>query len=104
MSGEAGFGEILLIIGMFCWVGSLLASDAGMSCADGVSLTCAEFCVCGGLSIITALIFEPGEWSTPYTSIVLNWQGIVLVGVTEAMAFLLSTVGQLHTPGMIYNI
>lgn len=99
MTGDVGYGEILVFISVFCWVGSIIAADMGMDCTDGVSLTCVEFIMCAILNIIVAIVFEPAEWTSPYTNTKSNWQFILLVGVTEALAFLLSTVGQRYTSG-----
>jgi drug/metabolite transporter (DMT)-like permease len=93
-SGE-GKGELLVFISVFCWVGSIIGSDIGLErkvCP--VSITCVDFVICTVLNIILAIYLEPEQWVYPYTAMRENIWWMVLVGVTEAIAFLLSTYGQ----------
>jgi drug/metabolite transporter (DMT)-like permease len=99
LAGAEGRGEILVFISMFCWVVSILASDAASKLVDCISLTCVDFAICTVFNILLALWMEPEQWKYPFTEINSCWSMILLVGFTEAAAFTSSTLGQMYTPG-----
>lgn len=94
-SSSEGKGELLVFISVFCWVGSIIGSDIGLEkkvCP--VAITCVDFVICTVFNIILAVYWEPEQWVYPYTAIRSNIWWMVIVGFTEAIAFLLSTYGQ----------
>lgn len=101
-AGAEGLGKILVFVSMFCWVISILASDSASKRVDCVSLTCIEFAICTVLNLVTALLLEPEEWVYPFASVRRNWLPILIVGITEGAAFLISTIGQMVSA--IYKI
>jgi drug/metabolite transporter (DMT)-like permease len=90
-------GEVIVFISMFFWVGSIVFADLASKQLDGVWLTMVEFSLTAVVTIFAALYFEPSEWTFPFVSAQNNWGMIVLVGITEALAFALSTVGQAYS-------
>lgn len=96
LDSEAGQGEILLLISVFAWAVSILASDSASKRVDCVSLTCIEFAISGLLNFLAAYLFESKDWSFPpnYPNVV--WLSIFIVGITEAAAFLFSMLGQMY--------
>lgn len=90
-------GEVIVFISMFFWVGSIVFADLASKQLDGVWLTMIEFSLTAVVTIFAAIYFESEEWVFPFVSAQNNWQMIVLVGITEALAFALSTVGQTYS-------
>lgn len=91
-----GSGEVLLFLGMLCCVVNIMAADAATKRVDCIALTCMEFSVTAALCTLASLTFEPQMWT--WRAFCDGWEMIVLVGCTEAAAFLLSTLGQMYTP------
>ena len=56
---------------------------------DSINLTFVMFFASALLALVLSLVFEPTEWVYPFTSIVDNYQWILLIGLTEAVAFTL---------------
>jgi drug/metabolite transporter (DMT)-like permease len=96
--GAIKMGEVIVFISMFCWVVSIMLSDVGSKKVEVVTLTLIDFFITTIITIGFALYFEPEAWVYPYTSIRSNWISIVVVGFSEAVAFTLSTLGQMYTP------
>ncbi len=95
--GDAmGYGEFLIILSMFCWVASIIIGDVAAKNLDVISFTLVDFSTCLVLSIITAALYEPECFIYPFTPFTKNWLVILIVGVGEAAAFPLSTLGQTH--------
>jgi drug/metabolite transporter (DMT)-like permease len=90
-------GEIIVFISMLGWVVSIISADVGTTRGvDGISFTTMEFAVATVLSICLALIFEPSSFLYPYHLIFSSWKMILFVGITEAISFLLATLGQMY--------
>lgn len=89
-------GEYLVMGSVLFWIINLMAADAASKQVDCLSLTLGEFVIVTVLTTISALIFEPQYWIDPLSHL-YEYLGIfVLVGLTEAGAFLLSTIGQTY--------
>ena len=101
-------GEVIVFISMFFWVGSIVFADISSKQLDGVWLTLVEFTVTMIVTIIVAYIVEPDEWVYPFVSAQQNWKMIIIVGICEATAFALSTVGQTYSSptraALIYSL
>jgi drug/metabolite transporter (DMT)-like permease len=90
-------GEIIVFIGMLCWVVAIISADVGITRGvDGVSFTTTECAVTTVLSLCLALIFESSSFVYPFYLILSSWKMILFVGVAEAMSFLLATLGQMY--------
>jgi drug/metabolite transporter (DMT)-like permease len=87
-------GEVIIFISMLFWVASIMLSDIASKQLDGVWITFFEFSFTTVLTIAIALYFEPQEWVFPFVNAQQNWDMMLIVGFTEAVAFALSTVGQ----------
>jgi len=96
--GAIGEGEVIVFVSMLFWVISIIISDMGTKKVDVVMLTCVDFSVTTIITLVLAFIFEADNWQYPFTAIHDNWKTIILVGFTEAVAFLLSMLGQMYTP------
>lgn len=91
-------GEMIVFVSMLFWVMSIIVADYGAKTVEVISLTYYEFLLTTTLTLLSALYFEPENFVYPFTSIRENWAVIVTVGVTEALAFAFSTLGQMYTP------
>lgn len=96
-SGSTHFGDLIVILSMFCWVFSIIACDVATNRGvDGVSFTVLEFFVCTVVTVILSRIFEPHAWDNIWASVSVSWSMVLLVGITEALSFLFSTLGQIY--------
>jgi drug/metabolite transporter (DMT)-like permease len=95
---KIGMGEILVFISTFFWVASILVGDYGAKSVEVISLTLYEFIVATSLNFVFAYSLEPDNFVYPFPAVQENWHLIVIVGITEALAFGLSTLGQMYTP------
>lgn len=98
IGGAIGEGEIMVFISMLFWVVSIIIADISTKKVDVVLLTCVDFSVTTIITVLLALYLEPSNWIYPFTTIRENWSSICIVGFTEAVAFLLSMLGQMYTP------
>lgn len=96
LGGAIGLGEIIVFCSTICWVFSILFSDVAAKRCEVVSFTIVEFLVPTILCILLAYMYEPQEFKFPFHSIVSNWFFVMLVGITDALGFMLSTLGQTH--------
>ena len=78
-----------------------LGSDANKA-VDPVDLICVEFFVSAVISLPVAIVYESEEWEYPYTLIVGNMGPLVLIGITEGLAFTFSNMGQQYTEAARY--
>eukprot|EP01038_Epipyxis_sp_PR26KG_P014858 gene14858-19973_t len=92
-----GVGEILVVLSMFFWTGRIIAQGIGSTLVDAVDMTIIDFFIVVILSLPLALIFETSEMMYPYTEIRENWASIIVVGVLDAAAFGLSSLGLMYT-------
>ncbi len=92
--GAVGSGEVIVFVSMLCWVFGIMWSDIGSKRVDVISLTTVDFLVVTVLTIVFALVFEPQFFVYPFTEIRSCYVPILVVGVTEALAFSLSTLGE----------
>ncbi len=97
LEGAVGRGEVIVFISMLFWVLGIMWSDIGCKRVDVISLTTVDFFVTTVFTVILAFVFEPQFWHYPFDIITANWLLIVVVGFTEAVAFALSTLGQMYT-------
>jgi len=97
LGGAFGWGELFVFLSVFCWVTSIIASDAGAHKCNCITLTAFDFVVSACLGCFLAYLFEPEEWKYPFTSILSSgaMPYILIVGLTEAAGFTLSTLGQM---------
>lgn len=94
----SGSGELIVLISTLFWVVAIISCDfaikKGCSC---ISFTTIEFIVSTFFSVIVALTFESHFFVYPFTIIFKSWDMILLVGITEAISFLLGTLGQMYS-------
>jgi drug/metabolite transporter (DMT)-like permease len=95
--GAFGRGELLCFVSMLFWVLSLVCSDFGSKRADPVALTMVNFIVAAVLSAVTAWAVEPDSWKPPFRDLRADWGVLLVVGVLQASAFALTTVGQRYS-------
>jgi drug/metabolite transporter (DMT)-like permease len=98
LEGDVGRGEILVLISVLAWVVSIIGADFGAKRVDCISLTAVDFVICTILNLATAWVFEYDQVVHPMRFTWLTWASIIVVGITEAAAFTLSTLGQMYTP------
>eukprot|EP01039_Chlorochromonas_danica_P008315 gene8315-9167_t len=101
-------GEVLVFIGMLCWMASILLTDVASKKTEVITLTLIDFATTTIITLVLALYFEPEAWAYPFPAIRNNWLSIVVVGVCAAGSFTLSTLGQMYTPptraALIYSM
>jgi drug/metabolite transporter (DMT)-like permease len=98
IGGALGMGDLIVFISMLFWVVAIIVSDYGAKSVDVIAMTFNEFLLTTIFTFCFAFYFESSNFVYPFSSIVDNWQMIVIVGFTEALAFALSTLGQMYTP------
>ena len=95
-SGASGlyWGDVLVFLCALAFTGHILIVDYFAQMADGVTLSCVQFFVCGLLSLVGMLLFESPNWHN-----VLNaWLPILYAGVlSSGVAYTLQIVGQRST-------
>jgi drug/metabolite transporter (DMT)-like permease len=98
--GAIGPGEILVFASMFMWVISILASDKGSKTCDVVWLSIVDFAITASVTSVIAYHYEPAVWEPPFALLLEgpHWRNMLLVGMTEAIAFNLANLGQEYTP------
>ncbi|RYH28905.1 DMT family transporter [archaeon] len=96
--GAIKMGEATVFVSMLFWVVSIMMSDVGSKKVEVVLLTLVDFLTTTVITLLLALYMEPEAWVYPYTSIQRNIVSIIAVGFSEAVAFTLSTLGQMYTP------
>eukprot|EP01031_Cornospumella_fuschlensis_P036795 gene36795-44636_t len=96
--GAIKMGEVTVFVSMLFWVVSIMMSDVGSKKVEVVLLTLVDFLTTTVITFLLALYLEPASWVYPYTHIRHNIVSIVAVGFSEAVAFTLSTLGQMYTP------
>jgi drug/metabolite transporter (DMT)-like permease len=90
-------GELIVLISTLFWVVSIISCDFAVKRGcNGISFTTIGFMVSTVCSLIVALIFESHFFVYPYTIIFKSWDMILLVGITEAISFILGTLGQMY--------
>ncbi len=67
-----GYGELVVLMAMFCWTANILISAIGTRKVDTISLTYVDFITVTVLSIVCALIFESEYFVYPYKGITDN--------------------------------
>jgi drug/metabolite transporter (DMT)-like permease len=77
------------------WAGNVMVADLASKQVDCMDLTIGEFMVVIVLTMSTALMLEPGEWTYPFTAMTNNWKVAVIVGCFDGFAYILSTIGQM---------
>jgi drug/metabolite transporter (DMT)-like permease len=96
-SSSIGYGELLVMMATISSSCNILSADAGSKRVDCVDLTCVEFSTTLILSMIPSLYYESELWVWPMPAFQQGWEMIVFVGVVEGAAFLISTIGQMHS-------
>jgi drug/metabolite transporter (DMT)-like permease len=97
IGGAIKEGEIIVFISMLCWALSIITTDYAVKNIEVITLTCYQFSITTTLTVICAFFYESESLQYPFTSIVKNWHWILIVGITDAFAFALSTFGQMYT-------
>jgi drug/metabolite transporter (DMT)-like permease len=106
-------GEIYTIIGALLWAFVILMTDYAVDRVDCIDLVCLELTFSTVFCLLLMVCYEPdglepllhyNDDDTDTTSrsmslFVLSWCLIVATGAIEALAFLLDTIGQIHTSG-----
>lgn len=96
---DAGFsiapGDLLVLAGSLFWAIHILVIGKFASTVDPVELSAGQFAVCGFLSFVAALIFEPQPFAGTFKALVpLLYGGLFSCGV----AFTLQIVAQRRAP------
>lgn len=94
--GAVQMGELLVFLGMLCWVVSIMVSEVAAKKFDTITLTCYQFLICAIVSLVIAPFIEPDEWLWPLHGLRKNWFIIILVGFTEAAGTLFATIGLIY--------
>lgn len=88
-------GDLFVLAGSFFWALHILVISRFASEVDPIELSAGQFAVCGALSLIVAMIFEPQPFQGILSAAVpLLYGGIFSCGV----AFTLQIVAQRHAP------
>lgn len=96
-----GTGDILVFVGSIFWAVQILVVDYYAPRVDCLKLACAEFFVCGVLSLIGMLLFESPDISSVLSCAVpLLYAGVMSCGV----AFTLQMIGQKYAAPAIASI
>lgn len=89
--GMFGLGEMVLLIGSFFWAGHILIVDRFISRVSPLRFSSWQFFICGGLSILCAVVLEDITWDSVWSA---KWAilfcGLLSVGV----AYTLQLFGQ----------
>lgn len=96
-SASIGIGEIFVMCSTISSSCNIISADCGAKRVDCVDLTMVEFSTNLILSTAMSLYFEPNLWAWPLYAFQQGWMMIVFVGITEGAAFLISTIGQMHS-------
>lgn len=96
-STSIGVGEMLVMCSTISSSCNIISADCGAKRVDCVDLTMVEFSTNLILSTLMSLCFEPNLWAWPLYAFQQGWMMIVFVGITEGAAFLISTIGQMHS-------
>lgn len=102
-----GFGEIITVIGAFFWAVAIVAIDYSIHHVNCIDLTCVQMTVSTLLCGAFALVMEPTGISEVLATISFpienlsdaSWILIFLVGIIEAVAFSLDTIGMMSVIG-----
>ena len=99
-SDAVGMGDVLVFAGMLAFSATFMISDTAAKRVDCIDLTCWSFLVATVLCIGVAVVLESRVWSTwpPLRVVRHSWDMVLLVGVSEASAMGLGTLGQMYTP------
>jgi drug/metabolite transporter (DMT)-like permease len=89
-------GEMYVILSVVFWVVNIMICDEAGKYHDSILLTLGDFAVVALLTIGFSVVFERESWVYPFNDIFSAWPVIVFVGIFEAFAYLLSTVGQIY--------
>ncbi|KAJ1428591.1 hypothetical protein B484DRAFT_65921 [Ochromonadaceae sp. CCMP2298] len=95
LGGGFGGGEAYCFVSMLFWVVSLICADMGSKRVDPIALTMANFVVAALLSALAACLLEPGR--PLLRDLGQCWAVLLAVGVLQAGAFALTTVGQRYS-------
>jgi len=88
-------GDLLVLAGSLFWAIHILVIGKFASTVDPVELSAGQFAVCGFLSFIAALLFEPEPFAGTFRALVpLLYGGVFSCGV----AFTLQIVAQRRAP------
>ena len=99
-SDAVGMGDVLVFAGMLAFSATFMISDTAAKRVDCIDLTCWSFLVATVLCIGVAVVFDSDIWNTSSLVTVMgqSWDMVLLVGVSEASALGLGTLGQMYTP------
>jgi drug/metabolite transporter (DMT)-like permease len=94
--GAIKWGEVIVFISMFGWVISIIAADVGAKNLEVITLQFVDFFVSTIFNVLLAIIAAP-VGSFAFQILYDNWLAVIIVGVSEAIAFTLSTMGQIYS-------
>ena len=92
-----GVGDILVFCCALTFSGHILVVDHFSPLCDGVKMSCIQFYVCGILSGISMLFFEPSTMQQSLSALASwgAWQALLYTGVcSSGIAYTLQIVGQ----------
>jgi drug/metabolite transporter (DMT)-like permease len=101
-------GEIYTIIGALLWAFVILMTDYAVDRVDCIDLVCLELSISTLFCLLLTLYSEPygilpllrfDQLLALDQTLITNWLLIIATGFIEAVAFLLDTIGQIHTSG-----
>lgn len=89
--GGFGLGELVLLVGAFFWAGHILVVDRFIGGVSPLRFSCWQFLLCGGLSMVTAVIFE----EITRARVTAAWGAILFCGLLSVgVAYTLQMFGQ----------
>lgn len=92
--GAIGEGEMLVFISMLFWVTNIIVADVCAKEMEIIFLQLLEFVIVTVLTALLVLIVQP---EINLQLLTQHWLPIIAVGCTEAIAFTLSTMGQIYS-------
>ena len=108
MNSAQTIGLICVTISVLFWTVNIMMADQASKQVDCLTLTMGEFSVVIVLTTIVAIALEPQNWVYPFTNIFDCWKTIIIVGICEALAYIISTIGQMYVrpsrASIIYSV
>ncbi|MBR5429818.1 MAG: DMT family transporter [Firmicutes bacterium] len=90
-SFTVGRGDLLVFACAAIFAGHIMVIDHYSPLVDGVRMSCVQFFVAGGLSLLLALLVE----DVPWQSLLASWRPVLYAGVLSCgVAYTLQVVGQ----------
>ncbi|MBE6638137.1 MAG: DMT family transporter [Ruminococcaceae bacterium] len=100
-SGSFGIGDFITACCGFCFAIHILIIDRYAGDLNGIQLSCVQFFVCGTLSLILALVFDPPVTLFPQKAL----YSVLYAGlVSSALGYTLQIFGQKDCPPTVATI